>query len=297
MTPLEKVKWMSEIARNHNLSDSAVRVGNILADCMNGQTGLCNPDQRYLSEQTNVSRRGVQMALKALSNSGHIRIISRGNGKGNSTEYELVKGAKSAPLKGAKNDPLSKPKGAKNDTQRAQKTTSKGAKNDIPPTPPYKEEPVKESVKGTSEGSEGGQKPLTLELAISPPPAAPATPPKPTALTWDAYATAYQQRYGVAPVRNATVNSQLAAFVRRLGQEEAPSVAAHYVTSNNAYYVRKGHAVGPMLTDAEKLRMEWATNRQTTSAQATQLDRTQSNANAAQDAIAILASRRESRNG
>jgi hypothetical protein len=104
--------------------------------------------------------------------------------------------------------------------------------------------------------------------------------PAPSAETWTAYATAYAVRYRVEPVRNATVNGQLANFVSRIGSVEAPPVAAFYVRSNNARYVSSGHSVGMMLMDAEKLRTEWATGRQATATQAMLADKTQTNLNA-----------------
>lgn len=101
-----------------------------------------------------------------------------------------------------------------------------------------------------------------------------------SAQTWDAYSSAYTARYGVAPVRNAHVNAQLAQLVGKLGAEEAPLVAAHFLSSQNRFYVTAGHAVGVLLRDAEKLRTEWATGRQTTATQAMQADKTQTNFNA-----------------
>lgn len=102
----------------------------------------------------------------------------------------------------------------------------------------------------------------------------------PTADVWDAFAGAYQRRYGVEPVRNATVNGQLANFVKRIGADEAPAVAAFYVQSNHRTYVGAKHPVGLLLRDCEGLRTEWATGRTVTETQARQLDRRQSNANA-----------------
>ncbi len=104
--------------------------------------------------------------------------------------------------------------------------------------------------------------------------------PAPSSETWNAYATAYRQRYGVDPVRNATVSAQLAAFVKRLGAEEAPQVAAFYVRHNGAFYVRNKHATGPLLKDAEGLRTEWATGRMVTNTEAQQQDRKQNTVNA-----------------
>jgi hypothetical protein len=107
--------------------------------------------------------------------------------------------------------------------------------------------------------------------------------PKPeteTSETWASYSEAYRERYRTEPVRNATVNSQMAQFVRRLGIEEAPHVARFYVGHQNAFYVRNMHTVGNMLNDAEKLRTEWATKTTMTATRAQQIDRTQTNLDA-----------------
>lgn len=99
----------------------------------------------------------------------------------------------------------------------------------------------------------------------------------PTAFVWEAYRDAYLDRYGVEPVRNATVNGQLASMVARIGADEAPSVAAFYVAHNLAFYVRCSHAVGPLVRDCEGLRTQWARGKQITAAAASQADRTQTN--------------------
>lgn len=83
--------------------------------------------------------------------------------------------------------------------------------------------------------------------------------PSPSAEVWEAYATAYSNRYGTDPTRNARVNGQLANFVTRVPQAEAPAIAAFYVRSNKARYVKEAHTVGLMLNQAETLRTEWAT--------------------------------------
>lgn len=77
--------------------------------------------------------------------------------------------------------------------------------------------------------------------------------------TWEAYATAYFNRYGTEPVRNATVNGQLASLVRRLGDKAAPAVAAFYVSHSENFYVRQMHPVGLLLKDAEALHTQWKT--------------------------------------
>jgi hypothetical protein len=97
---------------------------------------------------------------------------------------------------------------------------------------------------------------------------------------WEAYREQYQRRYGTNPIRNAKINSQIKSFCTRIPIEEAPEVARYFVGHNNAYYVAKGHAIGIMLQDAEKLRTEWATGKQITKVDAHHVDRKQSNLNA-----------------
>lgn len=101
-----------------------------------------------------------------------------------------------------------------------------------------------------------------------------------TAATWEAYSVEYELRHKAEPVRNATVNSQMAAFVRRVGKERAPDVAAFFVQHNDYAYVKAMHPVGFLLRDAEKLHTEWKTGQRMTTGQARQADRTQNNLNA-----------------
>lgn len=105
---------------------------------------------------------------------------------------------------------------------------------------------------------------------------------------WKQYADAYYQRYGVEPVRNAKVNGQVKSFVKRIGHENAPFVAAHYVTSNVAYYVSRGHSIDCLLSDAEKLHTEWATGKSITQTRARQIDKSESNRSAVSEAMQIL---------
>jgi hypothetical protein len=98
----------------------------------------------------------------------------------------------------------------------------------------------------------------------------------PTHAVWQAYAEAYERRYGTKPIRNASVNGKLARVVQRLG-DEAPEVAAFFVTHPGAFYATRGHPVGLLLVDAEKLRTEWATARPITGTEARQQEKTAAN--------------------
>lgn len=102
----------------------------------------------------------------------------------------------------------------------------------------------------------------------------------PGVAVWGSYSEAYEIRYGAKPVRNAKVNKLFKTLVERLGADESPGVAAFYVGHQNRLYVSAGHAVDLLVRDAEKLRTEWATNRQGTTAGAIQADKTQTNFNA-----------------
>ncbi|WP_299075859.1 helix-turn-helix domain-containing protein [uncultured Paraglaciecola sp.] len=96
--------------------------------------------------------------------------------------------------------------------------------------------------------------------------------------TWNAYKNAYQQRYSVDPVWNATVGGMLKKLIDQIGAEKAPMVAQFYVGHNNQFYVRNTHDVGLLLKDCRSLHTQWLNGQQVTQTQAQQLDRTQNNA-------------------
>ena len=77
--------------------------------------------------------------------------------------------------------------------------------------------------------------------------------------TWNAYKTAYEKRYGIDPIRNAKVSSQIKQFVGRIGYEESPHVAAFFVSHNDSFYARKAHWVGFMRAFADTHTPVWAT--------------------------------------
>lgn len=91
--------------------------------------------------------------------------------------------------------------------------------------------------------------------------------------TWKSYSSAYFARYGTEPVRNATVNSQVKSFVKRLSYDESPQVAAWFLDHTASFYVSGGHGFNLLLKDAEKLRTEWATGRRMNGTKARQVER------------------------
>jgi hypothetical protein len=90
--------------------------------------------------------------------------------------------------------------------------------------------------------------------------------------TWTAYATAYKNRYGVEPLRNAQVNGIISKFVKAVGQEDAPSIARFFINISNQFYIQKLHTVKLLIADADAIRTQWLTNRTVTASQARQAD-------------------------
>lgn len=95
-----------------------------------------------------------------------------------------------------------------------------------------------------------------------------------TVPTWKSYSSAYLERWGVEPTQNRRVNGQMAQFVDMVPIDEAPDIAAFYVSSNRGLYVSAKHPINLLLRDAEALRTEWLTGRQGTESEARQADRT-----------------------
>lgn len=115
----------------------------------------------------------------------------------------------------------------------------------------------------------------------------------PTALTWREYRDAYNEKYGEPPPWNAKIGGQLKSFVSRVPKEEAPSIAAFYLTHGDKFYVQSMHPVGLLLRDAEKLRTEWVTGRKMTGAKAKSSEQKDSNVEAMKSYLA----KKEARNG
>jgi len=120
--------------------------------------------------------------------------------------------------------------------------------------------------------------------------------------TWAAYEQAYQLRYGTVPVRNAKVNTAVAQIVKRLGATEAPQVAGWFVSFvNEAFVVKRCHAVGDLLSQCEAYRTQWVAGISMTSTAARQADKTAANHSvvpgAADKARQIIAQRRDAQAG
>lgn len=111
---------------------------------------------------------------------------------------------------------------------------------------------------------------------------------------WERFDPAYAARYqGATLPRNTKVNSLVKQLIQRLGKE-APAVACFYVTSvNEPRATMSQHSLDILVKNAEGYRTQWMTGRAMTQGRARQIDSTQTNANAADEAKAMLRAKRE----
>lgn len=116
----------------------------------------------------------------------------------------------------------------------------------------------------------------------------PKDPACKTFKTWANYAMSYRRRYKAWPVWNAKVAGQLALLIGRLGIDVSHSVAAYYLGINDAMLIRKCHSLSELLANAEGYHTQWATNSQMNGTTARQMENTQANLNAAEQAKAMI---------
>jgi len=76
---------------------------------------------------------------------------------------------------------------------------------------------------------------------------------------WNAYYLGYEKKYGVPPLRNAKVNTQVLQLSKRLGRE-AVNVVEFFLSHPKQYYISKTHDLGLCLADAESLRTQYLKN-------------------------------------
>lgn len=108
---------------------------------------------------------------------------------------------------------------------------------------------------------------------------------------WEWFDKAYEQRYHTTIPRNAKTNAQVKQLIQRLGRE-APGVARFYVENvTEPRVLMASHTLDFLLLNAEGYRTQWMNGRAMTQGRARQIDSTQTNANAADEAIRMLRER------
>lgn len=291
-----------------------------LADWADDNGSNCYPSVYELSEYLTCSERTVQRLLRELEDGHWIAVTGYANGGSSSRRYCL-----NVP----RMDAEAKAESGRRELEKERRRRDRKGINGNPffegcqSVTPEKLTPVTPQVEGVTTATTGvtndaqrgdsGVTPSTIEPPIDPPenhhvrPAAPTAAKvkaepvddKETALqaacraTWAAYSEAYERRYGAKPVRNQSVNAKVKQFVLRIGHDESPAVAQFYVDKvSDSFVVRKVHDVGLLLSGAEGYRTQWAAGAAMTGTRAKQIDQSQSNYDAAGEALAILRQRR-----
>lgn len=158
---------------------------------------------------------------------------------------------------------------------------------------------------GTSQDLQGGpDKParnlvLVVDRTDTPRVEIPADMPGPkdqsckTFKVWANYAMAYRKRYSTWPVWNAKVGGQLGQLVDRLGADVAHHVAAHFLKTSDAAVLRKCHSLNELLANAESYHTQWVTGQRINGTTARQMERTEANLSAAEQAAQMVLARRQ----
>ncbi len=110
---------------------------------------------------------------------------------------------------------------------------------------------------------------------------------------WANYAMAYRKRYGAWPVWNAKVGGQLGQLVDRLGADVAHHVAAHFLKTSDAAVLRKCHSLNELLANAESYHTQWVTGQRINGTTARQMERTEANLSAAEQASQLVLAKRQ----
>lgn len=281
-----------------------------LADNANDK-GECWPSYQHIADQCEIGRSTVKAHIKALAEAGFLTIKERRQGSTSSSNWYTLHIAQGVSMSRSKvsrlprsgDDPGQEMTGGGSGDDRGGSGDDRPPRSGADPRTSHSFEPVSEPVTepvapGAAPADAGGQD-LLGELAQDDPSdepriEIPADMPGPkdqrakTFRPWANYAMAYRYRYGVWPIWNARTAGQLGQLVDRVGAELAPAVAAYFLSMNHQFYVAKGHPVGLMLQDCETIATSVQTGQQMTATRARQMDGTQANASAADEAKRLL---------
>lgn len=260
----------------------------VLAEALNEKTRQLNPSLQTIADAVPIDRRQAQRYVQQLIALGLLSVLANAKGgpPGTTPSYllRLDRIADMRPPERAESPPRDDthdtPTGGADDTPtgggtggaddadgchaRRGRVTSKaptgGAGVTLTWNEPGKEpgkEPGLQCTLDIATPADAGPRPAVL----SKPSRSKGKTPTKTGPTWAAYSDAFRLRYGTDPVSNAKVNGMLSKLLSRISADEAPQVARFYVEHPGSYYATKLHDVSCLLTDAEKLRTEWATGK------------------------------------
>ncbi|PRA69300.1 phage replication protein [Pseudomonas sp. MYb187] len=201
-------------------------------------------------------------------------------------------------------------KGRKKIRSTSEKSPSKVGKKSEPgseKSPTNQDTSNQDTNQGTSHSlQDGSDKPnqsrglvLVVDRSDTPRVEIPADMPGPkdqtckTFKVWANYAMAYRKRYSTWPVWNAKVGGQLGQLVDRLGADVAHHVAAHFLKTSDAAVLRKCHSLNELLVNAESYHTQWVTGQRINGTTARQMERTEANLSAAEQAAQLVLAKRQ----
>ena len=263
--------------------------------------GECWPSYQHIADQCEISKRSVMNHITALCEAGLLRKeIRKGGPKGNSSNvyFLTLEGGGAPPAPGvvqqihqgsAAGSPPSESPALGGSAAAAPRIS-----NSLEPVM----EPVIEPItpQATAKVVTGQVVQLVLQ---QPRVEIPADMPGPkdqackTFKVWANYAMAYRKRYSAWPVWNAKAGKQMALLVDRLGADVAHHVAAHYLKTSDATVLRKCHSLNELLANAESYHTQWVTGQRINGTTARQMERTDANHSAAEQAAQMVLAKRQ----
>lgn len=263
--------------------------------------GECWPSYQHIADQCEISKRSVMNHITALCEAGLLRKeIRKGGPKGNSSNvyFLTLEGGGAPPAPGvvqqihqgsAAGSPPSESPALGGSAAAAPRIS-----NSLEPVM----EPVIEPItpQATAKVVTGQ---VVQFVPQQPRVEIPADMPGPkdqackTFKVWANYAMAYRKRYSAWPVWNAKIGKQMALLVDRLGADVAHHVAAHFLKANDAAVLRKCHSVNELLVNAESYHTQWVTGQRVNGTTARQMERTEANLSAAEQAAQMVLAKRQ----
>ncbi|NNA99253.1 helix-turn-helix domain-containing protein [Pseudomonas gessardii] len=263
--------------------------------------GECWPSYQHIADQCEISKRSVMNHITALCEAGLLRKeIRKGGPKGNSSNvyFLTLEGGGAPPAPGV--------------VQQIHQGSAAGSPPSESPAPGGSAaaaprisnslEPVMEPViepitpQATAKVVTGQ---VVQFVPQQPRVEIPADMPGPkdqackTFKVWANYAMAYRKRYSAWPVWNAKAGKQMALLVDRLGADVAHHVAAHFLKTSDATVLRKCHSLNELLANAESYHTQWVTGQRINGTTARQMERTEANLSAAEQAAQMVLAKRQ----
>lgn len=263
--------------------------------------GECWPSYQHIADQCEISKRSVMNHITALCDAGLLRKeIRKGGPKGNSSNvYFLTLDGGGAPPAPGVVQQIHQGSAA---GSLPSESPAPGGSAAVAPRISNSLEPVIEPViepitpQATAKVVTGQVVPFVPQQPRVEIPADMPGPKDQTCKTfkvWANYAMAYRKRYNAWPVWNAKTGKQMASLVDRLGADVAHHVAAHFLKTSDAAVLRKCHSLNELLANAESYHTQWVTGQRVNGTTARQMERTEANLSAAEQAAQMVLAKRQ----